>query len=120
MSFGSGVDRSYAKNLLDRVGLGNRHNYTPEQLSQGQKQRVAVARALSNRPKLVLADEPTGNLDPTNAKLSLDLIQSLCRENGAALILVSHDSGMDEKFERTLELSELNQAGLAGIGGVGA
>ena len=117
MSFGSGVDRSYAKNLLDRVGLRNRLNYKPEQLSQGQKQRVAVARALANRPMLVLADEPTGNLDPTNAKLSLELIQSLCSENGAALILVSHDPGLNDRFERTLELSELNQAGLAGIGG---
>ncbi len=117
MSFGSGVDRSYAKNLLDRVGLRNRLNYKPEQLSQGQKQRVAIARALANRPKLVLADEPTGNLDPTNAKLSLELIQSLCSENGAALILVSHDPGLNDTFERTLELSELNQAGIAGIGG---
>ena len=113
MSFGSGVDRSYAKNLLDRVGLGNRQSYRPEELSQGQKQRVAVARALANRPKLVLADEPTGNLDPKNANLSLELIQSLCSENGAALILVSHDPDLDDRFERTLELAELNQAGMA-------
>ena len=63
----------------------------------------------------MLADEPTGNLDPTNAKLSLELIQSLCSENGAALILVSHDPGLNDTFERTLELSELNQAGIAGI-----
>ena len=113
MSFGSGVDRSYAKNLLDRVGLGNRQGYRPEELSQGQKQLVAVARALANRPKLVLADEPTGNLDPKNANLSLELIQSLCSENGAALILVSHDPDLDDRFERMLELAELNQAGMA-------
>ena len=117
MSFGSGVDRSYAKNLLDRVGLGNRQDYRPERLSQGQKQRVAVARALANRPKLVLADEPTGNLDPKNANLSLELIQSLCSENGAALILVSHDSDLDERFERTLELAEFNQARMARVEG---
>ena len=72
-----------------------------------------MARALANRPKLVLADEPTGNLDPKNANLSLELIQSLCSENGAALILVSHDPDLDDRFERMLELAELNQAGMA-------
>ncbi len=110
MSFGAGVDRAFARELLERVGLRNRENYRPSALSQGQKQRVAVARALANRPRLVLADEPTGNLDPKNAVAALELIQSLCRENGAALLLVSHDPQLGAQFDRVVELSELNQA----------
>lgn len=110
MSFGVGVDRAFAQSLLDRVGLKDRENYRPDQLSQGQRQRVAVARALANRPKLVLADEPTGNLDPKNAARSMELIQSLCRENDAALLLVSHDPQIESQFDRVLGLSELNQA----------
>ena len=110
MSFGEGADREYALQLLARVGLANRQNYRPDQLSQGQKQRVAIARALANRPKLVLADEPTGNLDPTNAAIALELIQSLCRENGAALLFVSHDPQLLSKFGRVIDLAELNQA----------
>ena len=110
MSFGAGADREYALQLLARVGLANRQNYRPDQLSQGQKQRVAIARALANRPKLVLADEPTGNLDPTNAAIALELIQSLCRENGAALLFVSHDPQLLTKFGRVIDLAELNQA----------
>src|SRR5690606_11560515 len=84
MSFGPrGVDRAHAKELLERVGLGHRVNHFPRQLSSGQQQRVAVARALSNRPKLVLADEPTGNLDRKHAREALMLIREVCRENGA-------------------------------------
>jgi len=116
MSFGAGVDSAFAAQLLERVGLSNRQNYRPDQLSQGQKQRVAIARALANRPKLVLADEPTGNLDPTNAAVALELIQSLCRENEAALLFVSHDPQLKDKFERTIDLSDLNQATCLGSG----
>lgn len=110
MSFGAGVDSDFAAHLLERVGLANRRNYRPDQLSQGQKQRVAIARALANRPKLVLADEPTGNLDPANAAVALELIQSLCRENEAALLFVSHDPHLKAKFERTIDLADLNEA----------
>lgn len=110
MAFGGKTDAEFARKLLERVGLSERLNYRPDQLSQGQKQRVAIARALANRPKLVLADEPTGNLDPSNAAIALDLIQSLCRENGTALLLVSHNPSLRDRFERTIDLMELNEA----------
>jgi ABC-type lipoprotein export system ATPase subunit len=113
MAFGGKTDVEFARKLLKRVGLSERLNYRPDQLSQGQKQRVAIARALANRPKLVLADEPTGNLDPSNAAIALDLIQSLCRENGTALLLVSHNPSLRDKFERTIDLMELNEASVS-------
>jgi len=113
MLFGSGVDRARAQQLLDRVGLSHRINYRPSQLSIGQQQRVAVARALANRPKLVLADEPTGNLDQRHAGEALELIREACRENGAALLLVSHDPAVLALFERSEDLADLNQAAAA-------
>ena len=110
MSFGPGADREFAKALLKRVGLDAKLNHLPRQLSTGQQQRVAVARALANRPKLVLADEPTGNLDHTNAREALALIREACRENGAALLLVSHDREVLGQFEAVQELDKLNRA----------
>jgi putative ABC transport system ATP-binding protein len=110
MSFGPGADREFAAALLKRVGLSDKLNHLPRQLSTGQQQRVAVARALANRPKLVLADEPTGNLDHANARESLKLIREACRENGAALLLVSHDREVLAGFERVEELAKLNRA----------
>jgi putative ABC transport system ATP-binding protein len=110
MSFGAGVDRARAEMLLKRVGLESRLHHRPRQLSTGQQQRVAVARALANRPKLVLADEPTGNLDHKNARESLALIREACRENGAALLLVSHDREVLSKFENTKDFHKMNQA----------
>lgn len=109
MSFGPGVDRPFAEKLLDRVGLSNRLKHHPRQLSTGQQQRVAVARALANRPKLVLADEPTGNLDQRNARESLALIREACRENGAALLLVSHDREVLAQFETTQDFATINR-----------
>ncbi len=109
MSFGSGVDEKYAQHLLERVGLKTRAEYRPRQLSVGQQQRVAVARALANRPKIVLADEPTGNLDRKRAFESLELIREVCTENGAALLLVSHDSEILGKFETVQNLEEINK-----------
>src|SRR5262245_55374080 len=99
MSFGPGVDRPFAEALLRRVGLGDRLRHYPRQLSTGQQQRVAVARALANRPKLVLADEPTGNLDHANAREALKLVREACSENGAALLLVSHDREVLAQFD---------------------
>jgi putative ABC transport system ATP-binding protein len=110
MMFGRGSDVAYARSLLERVGLADRMNYRPRQLSVGQQQRVAVARALAGRPKLVLADEPTGNLDFHRANESLALIREICRENGAALLLVSHDRDVLAQFERVQELSDINHA----------
>jgi putative ABC transport system ATP-binding protein len=111
MSFtGRASDPGWAKHLLSEVGLSDRLNYKPERLSVGQQQRVAVARALANRPKLVLADEPTGALDPKNAQAVLDLIRALCREVGASLLLVSHDPQISSQLSRVVALSELNRA----------
>jgi putative ABC transport system ATP-binding protein len=114
MSFtGRRHDPAWAKHLLGEVGLSDRLNYKPQKLSVGQQQRVAVARALANRPKLVLADEPTGALDARNAQQVLDLIRKLCREVGASLLLVSHDLNIAEQLPRVLTLTELNQASAA-------
>lgn len=110
MSFGPGADRAQAKAVLERVGLGHRLHHYPRQLSTGQQQRVAVARAMANRPKLVLADEPTGNLDRKNAHEALKLIRETCRENGAALLLVSHDADVLRAFEEVQNFDELNLA----------
>lgn len=110
MSFGPGADRAFAEALLKRVGLGERLHHRPRQLSTGQQQRVAVARALANRPKLVLADEPTGNLDAANARAALKLIREACAENGAALLLVSHDPEVLGQFENVLDLATINRA----------
>ena len=109
MMFGAGRDRAFAASLLDRVGLSHRLDYYPRQLSVGQQQRVAVARALANRPKLVLADEPTGNLDPAHAIETLTLLRKTCAEQGAALLLVSHDREILGRFEHVADFKQLNQ-----------
>lgn len=110
MSFsGRSPDRNWARHLLAEVGLSDRMNYKPEKLSLGQQQRVAVARALANRPKLVLADEPTGALDARNAQQVLELIRNLCTEVSASLLLVSHDTDMANQLPRVVSLAELNR-----------
>lgn len=110
MIFGPGPDRAYAEALLERVGLADRMHYRPRQLSVGQQQRVAVARALANRPDLVLADEPTGNLDRHHAGASLALIREICQENEAALLLVSHDDSVLGQFETCQDFADINRA----------
>lgn len=110
MSFGAGADKDRAISLLQRVGLGERLHHFPRQLSTGQQQRVAVARAMAGRPRLVLADEPTGNLDPANAREALDLIRETCRENESALLLVSHDREVLRAFDNVPSLADLNRA----------
>jgi putative ABC transport system ATP-binding protein len=106
---GRAHDPNWAKHLLNEVGLSLRLDYKPEKLSVGQQQRDAVARALANRPSLVLADEPTGALDSTNAQQVLDLIRKLCTEVKASLLLVSHDQNIARQLPRVLDLKELNR-----------
>ncbi len=110
MMFGKGIDSNFAQHLLERVGLGDRMQYRPSQLSVGQQQRVAVARAVANRPRLVLADEPTGNLDYHHANEAVTLIREICRENNAALLIVSHDSEVLGQFEKTIDFAQVNCA----------
>ncbi|RKU32832.1 ABC transporter ATP-binding protein [Candidatus Poribacteria bacterium] len=108
MMFGKGIDTNFAQHLLERVGLGDRMQYRPSQLSVGQQQRVAVARAVANRPRLVLADEPTGNLDYHHANEAVTLIREICHENNAALLIVSHDSGVLGQFEDAKDFAQVN------------
>jgi putative ABC transport system ATP-binding protein len=111
MSFGPrGGDRAHAREVLQRVGLGHRLDHFPRQLSTGQQQRAAVARALANRPKLVLADEPTGNLDRKHAREALALIREVCREQKSALLLVSHDEEVLSTFEQRKDFAQINRA----------
>ncbi len=110
MSFtGRRPDRAWAEHLLREVGLGQRLHYRPGKLSVGQQQRVAVARAMANRPKWVLADEPTGALDEANAQQVLKLIRSLCQEISAGLLLVTHDLSIAEQLGRKIELQSVNR-----------
>lgn len=110
MSFGPGQDRARAADLLGRMGLGDRLHYHPRQLSVGQQQRVALARAVAHRPALVLADEPTGNLDPRAAKNALDLLREVCAENNAALLVVSHDTTLLSTLGRVDQFADINRA----------
>jgi lipoprotein-releasing system ATP-binding protein len=92
------AQRDLARTLLERVGLGHRLNHHPAELSGGERQRVAVARALINQPSLVLADEPTGNLDSTNAEVVGSLLLELCQAQHAALIVVTHSHELAARF----------------------
>lgn len=93
-----------AKNLLERVGLGDRTHHYPSQLSGGEQQRVAIARAFINEPQILFADEPTGNLDNTTGESIQDLIFSLNKDQGTTLILVTHDMNLAKKADRIISL----------------
>lgn len=95
-----------AKELLDFIGLGSRHHHKPSQLSGGEQQRVAIARALINSPKLVLADEPTGNLDTKNAMDIHDLFLKLRNEKGYTFLMVTHNPELAKKSDRTVEMCD--------------
>ena len=96
--------RSRAAGLLDEVGLGDRHDHYPSQLSGGERQRVAMARAFINRPRILFADEPTGNLDTETAERIEDLLFDLNRTSDTTLVLVTHDLELAERTERVLKL----------------
>jgi len=97
--------RAHAIHLLERVGLAHRLNSKPGTMSVGERQRVAIARALANRQRIVVADEPTGSLDPKTAASVMDLLLELCRENKVTLLLVTHDQSianqLPERFDCT-------------------
>ncbi len=99
-----------ARRLAGRLEIGSLLNARPGELSVGQQQRVAAARALMGRPQLVVADEPTSALDADRRDLFLDLLFDSCREAGASLLFVSHDRGLEPRFDRGLSLGEVNRA----------
>jgi ABC-type lipoprotein export system ATPase subunit len=98
--------RRIAINLLNRVGLGDRLYYEPSKLSGGQQQRVAIARALINQPALLLADEPTCNLDSHTSQEVLGMFQQLNQEEGITIIIVTHDSGVSRHAQRVIRISD--------------
>ena len=93
--------------LLERVGLKHRLHAKPNTLSVGEQQRVAIARALANRTKLIVADEPTGSLDPKNAKAVMDLLLELCGEENVTMLMVTHDRALAERLPTVFDCSEL-------------
>ncbi len=99
-------DRERARSLLDRVGLADRLDSFPDRLSGGEQQRVAVARALVHRPDLILADEPTGNLDEATGGRVMDLLEGLVRTDGGTLLLVTHNRAQAERADRILGIRE--------------
>ncbi|MEZ6121286.1 MAG: ABC transporter ATP-binding protein [Pirellulaceae bacterium] len=107
------TDVGRAKTLLDRVGLGHRLTHKPNQLSVGEQQRVAVARALANRPKLLLADEPTANVDPANQQQIVDLIRQTCEDENVSLLLVTHSMEVANQFGRIDRLDQINKLATA-------
>ena len=95
-----------ARHLLGEVGLGEKTHRLGNKLSGGEQQRVAVARALANEPSVILADEPTGNLDQRNSELVFGLLARLARENGQAVVLVTHNPDIAKRSDRVLEMRD--------------
>jgi len=110
MTFAKGKkDTSRARQLLDRVGLSHRLHHKPNAMSVGEQQRVAVARALANKPRLLLADEPTANVDPSNQQQVIDLIRGTCDEEKVTLLMVTHAMEVANQFDRVDRLDEINR-----------
>ncbi|MEF9426892.1 MAG: ABC transporter ATP-binding protein [Candidatus Mariimomonas ferrooxydans] len=104
--FHSMADKKEAQEALTRVGLSHRLNHRPSQLSGGEQQRICIARALINNPELLLADEPTGNLDRENTKMMLELLKKLHSEEHFTIILVTHDPFVSQWGQRTLTMED--------------
>lgn len=98
--------RNRAERMLTAVGLGDRLNYYPQKLSGGQKQRVAIARALVHEPQLILADEPTAALDKQTGRDVVELMQKLAKDNGAAIVMVTHDHRILDIADRILDMED--------------
>ncbi|MCH7752469.1 MAG: ABC transporter ATP-binding protein [Planctomycetes bacterium] len=107
---GQRPDSNRATKLLQDVGLGHRLTHKPSALSVGEQQRVAVARALSNRPSLLLADEPTANVDSAHQQQVIDLMREACVRENIAMLLVTHSREVADQFERVETLEDLNRA----------
>ena len=103
---GGGEDTARARELLETVGLGDRRDHYPVQLSGGEQQRVALARAFMCRPPILMADEPTGNLDSANGTVVLDLLIQLNRRQGTTLVMVTHDRELASHADRRMELRD--------------
>jgi putative ABC transport system ATP-binding protein len=103
-------DRRRVRALLERVGLAHRLHHLPSRMSVGEQQRVAIARALAKKPELILADEPTGSLDPRHTAEIVGLLREVCRDEGCSLVVVSHEAAVVGAFERRDEFLEVNRA----------
>jgi ABC-type lipoprotein export system ATPase subunit len=106
-------DVQRARDLLERVGLSHRLTHKPSALSVGEQQRVAVARALVNRPKLLLADEPTANIDPAHQQHVIDLLREVCSAENVAMLLVTHADEVSNQFDRVEHLEQINRIAAA-------
>ena len=99
-------DDAYLNKLMDILGIRQRLDHQPSAMSGGQQQRFAIARALANKPEILFADEPTGNLDGQTGRMVIDLLRELNRELGVTLVLVTHDLGVAEQAERIVHLTD--------------
>ncbi len=106
MRYAGGSDPKRALKALDKVGLSNRANHRPTELSGGEQQRVAIARALVKRPPLILADEPTGNLDSRSGEEIISILTSLHAERGITLVMITHDAGIAHHCQRIIHLKD--------------
>lgn len=106
MRYAGGVDRGRAMDALDRVGLADRAKHRPTELSGGEQQRVAIARALVKNPPLILADEPTGNLDSHSGKEIISILTTLHDEQGVTMVLITHDAAIASQCQRIIHLMD--------------